>query len=169
MAMEDRKKPSSFSHSRMFSLAFPVQGYKSLFYMSICNSNPKEKYYILQSVNRLSLWGKNSEEREGKDGEREPAQQAQERTGTQGGDTRGDSPRVSPSLALVLSCAHYFQAHGTQAICPQPFSLFPSPQFPARPMACSQAIYTITLVSALLSPDHPALPPFQNKVYKKYL
>ena len=49
MAMEDRKNASSFSHSWMFSLAFPVQGYKYLFYMSICNSNPKEKilYFIV--------------------------------------------------------------------------------------------------------------------------
>ena len=74
MTMEDRKNPSSFSHSRMFSLAFPLQGYKSLFYMSICNSNPKEKIlYIIVCEQALSLGEKNSEEREGKGGEREPA------------------------------------------------------------------------------------------------
>ena len=33
--------------------------------------------------------------------------------GTREGDTR---TRVSPSRALVLSCAHYFQAPATQAI-----------------------------------------------------
>ena len=31
------------------------------------------------------------------------------------GDTRGDTPRVSPSRAPVLSCAHHSQAPATQA------------------------------------------------------
>ena len=54
--MEDRKNASSVSHSRMFSLAFPVQGYKYLFYMSICNSNPKEKMlYFIVCEQALSL------------------------------------------------------------------------------------------------------------------
>ena len=42
-------------------------------------------------------------------------QWAQEKKGARERDTRGDTLRVSPSRALVLSFAYYFQAPATQA------------------------------------------------------
>ena len=42
-------------------------------------------------------------------------QWAQEKKGARERDTRGDTLRVSPSRALVLSFAHYFQGPATQA------------------------------------------------------
>ena len=91
MAMEDRKNPSSFSHSRMFSLAFPVQGYKSLFYMSICNSNPKEKIlYIIVCEQALSLGEKIARKGKGKAG------RERERGPRKNGHARGRHARRLP-------------------------------------------------------------------------
>ena len=168
--MEDRKNPSSFSHSRMFSLAFPVQGYKSLFYMSICNSNPKEKIlYIIVCEQALSLGEKIARKGKGKAG-RESLRSRPKKERARKRETREETP-----LAFLPLSRSFFLAPTTskgmarRLFVHSPFRFSLSPQFPARPKACSQAIYTITLVSALLSPDHPTLPPFQNKVYKKYL
>ena len=90
--MEDRKNPSSFSHSRMFSLAFPVQGYKSLFYMSICNSNPKEKIlYIIVCEQALSLGEKIARKGKGKAG-RESLRSRPKKERARKRETREETP-----------------------------------------------------------------------------
>ena len=90
--MEDRKNPSSFSHSRMFSLAFPLQGYKSLFYMSICNSNPKEKIlYIIVCEQALSLGEKIARKGKGKAG-RESLRSRPKRERGRKRETREETP-----------------------------------------------------------------------------
>ena len=92
MAMEDRKNPSSFSHSRMFSLAFPLQGYKSLFYMSICNSNPKEKIlYIIVCEQAISLGEKIARKGKGKAG-RESLRRRPKKERARKRETREETP-----------------------------------------------------------------------------
>ena len=141
VAMEDRKNPSSFSHSCLCFIC--LSAIETL----------RKKYYILQSVNRLSVWGK---KQRGKGRERR-GERACVASLRKNGRARGRHARRLPSRVSLSRARSFLRP------------LLPSAWHAGYLSTCSQAIYTITLVSALLSPDHPVLPPFQNEAYKKYL